>query len=299
MQRTFAVAIAAGLVCSAAGAHEQQFAADFSGADPAATGSASLTLSEDHSELSYAITLQGLDLGGQTTGTDDDVIGLHFHNAPAGSNGPVVFGNRQSDFGRHSRSFAFGRRRSQCRSGKWHDYRRMGYVRQSRALVCDDRSPDRIRAVLQCPYGRISGRGDARPDHPRTALVRAPARRHVSTCRPAAQELVSTPGSASHHSREEHDGVPGPGRFVLFVFLHTIYGLHALTPNNCSASRSLLLFDPTLRFRAVFAATGGMGIQPNPRGTRRCGRGHRAARQVPPCEKRIRAGLSPDRENVR
>lgn len=71
---------------------EKHFSASFSGDDPGATGLASLVLSEDHATLSYTIELSGLDLGGQTTDTADDVIGLHFHNAPAGSNGPVVFG---------------------------------------------------------------------------------------------------------------------------------------------------------------------------------------------------------------
>lgn len=73
-------------------AQERHYSAMFSGADANATGSATLVLSEDHSTLSYMIQLSGVDLGGQTATVDDDVIGLHFHNAPAGSNGPVVFG---------------------------------------------------------------------------------------------------------------------------------------------------------------------------------------------------------------
>lgn len=86
---TFAIAC---VIATSSLAHEKHFAARFTGADPNATGMASLVLSEDHSTLSYMIELNGLDLGGQTAATADDVIGLHFHNAPAGSNGPVVFG---------------------------------------------------------------------------------------------------------------------------------------------------------------------------------------------------------------
>lgn len=85
---TFAIAY----VVASSSLAQKQFIANFSGADPAATGFASLVLSEDQSTLSYMIELGGLDLGGQTAATADDVIGLHFHNAPAGSNGPVVFG---------------------------------------------------------------------------------------------------------------------------------------------------------------------------------------------------------------
>lgn len=84
--------VAACVAATSLRAHEAHFTAKFSGADPNATGFASLVLSEDHSTLSYAIELNGLDLGGQTGDPNDDVIGLHFHNAPLGSNGPVVFG---------------------------------------------------------------------------------------------------------------------------------------------------------------------------------------------------------------
>lgn len=87
-----AALVACGCWSSLATAHERFYSATFSGADPSASGVASLMLSADHTALSYTIELSGLDLGGQTATTADDVIGLHFHNAPAGSNGPVVFG---------------------------------------------------------------------------------------------------------------------------------------------------------------------------------------------------------------
>ncbi|MCA9240834.1 MAG: CHRD domain-containing protein [Planctomycetales bacterium] len=84
--------VAIALAATPSLAHESHYTALFTGADPSATGTAALTLSADHATLSYAIQLTGLDLGGQTATIDDNVIGLHFHSAPAGSNGPVVFG---------------------------------------------------------------------------------------------------------------------------------------------------------------------------------------------------------------
>lgn len=77
---------------SAARGHEAHFTATFTGADASASGVATLMLSDDHASLSYFIDIDGLDFGGLTATTDDDVIGLHIHNAPAGSNGPIVFG---------------------------------------------------------------------------------------------------------------------------------------------------------------------------------------------------------------
>lgn len=58
----------------------------------AATGSATLVLSDDEQSLSYVITTIGLDFASQTPETGDDVTRMHIHNAPAGANGPVVFG---------------------------------------------------------------------------------------------------------------------------------------------------------------------------------------------------------------
>ncbi len=89
--RPFALLVASSFAFTAQ-AQEIFFNATFAGADPNATGFANLVLSEDHSTLSYVIQLTGVDLGGQTPSVDDNVIGLHFHNAPVGFNGPVVFG---------------------------------------------------------------------------------------------------------------------------------------------------------------------------------------------------------------
>ncbi len=57
-----------------------------------ATGSATLVLSDDEQSLSYVITVVGLDFASQTPDTGDDVTRAHIHNAPAGANGPIVFG---------------------------------------------------------------------------------------------------------------------------------------------------------------------------------------------------------------
>ena len=58
----------------------------------AAIGSATLELSDDEQSLSYSITTVGLDFAFQTPSTADDVTRMHIHIAPAGANGPVVFG---------------------------------------------------------------------------------------------------------------------------------------------------------------------------------------------------------------
>lgn len=76
------------------------FTASLSGAQeipPVVTdvvGNAQLELSDDQSTLSYVIDVFGLDIGGIKTEGDsnDDITGVHFHAAPAGENGPVVFG---------------------------------------------------------------------------------------------------------------------------------------------------------------------------------------------------------------
>ena len=59
-----------------------------------ASGPASLFLNAAQDALEYTITLNGLDLDGAQTPGDpnDDVIAMHFHFAPPGVNGPVVFG---------------------------------------------------------------------------------------------------------------------------------------------------------------------------------------------------------------
>jgi hypothetical protein len=59
----------------------------------AATGSAILVLNEGENRLDIDIQFTGLDLdGNQTPDPSDNVTVAHIHRAPAGSNGPVVFG---------------------------------------------------------------------------------------------------------------------------------------------------------------------------------------------------------------
>ena len=58
-----------------------------------AFGHAALYLNAAQTRLEISIELFGLDLDGlQTADPSDDLIGLHIHRAPKGSNGPVVFG---------------------------------------------------------------------------------------------------------------------------------------------------------------------------------------------------------------
>ncbi len=59
-----------------------------------ASGSATLTLNDTQDRLEIEIQIFGLDLDGSVTPDDanDDVVLAHIHAAPAGSNGPVVFG---------------------------------------------------------------------------------------------------------------------------------------------------------------------------------------------------------------
>ncbi|NEO99196.1 MAG: CHRD domain-containing protein [Symploca sp. SIO2E9] len=73
--------------------------------DSSARGVADLKLNDSGDELSYRFEIFGLDLGILEQGTqnpdnfpvtavdapDNTVTQLHFHNAPAGANGPVVF----------------------------------------------------------------------------------------------------------------------------------------------------------------------------------------------------------------
>ena len=64
------------------------------GTGSTATGAATLTLNAAQDALTYSITLIGLDLDGLQTPADasDDVTAFHFHAAPPGMNGGVVFG---------------------------------------------------------------------------------------------------------------------------------------------------------------------------------------------------------------
>ncbi len=57
-----------------------------------ASGTATLILNEAEDTLTITGTITGLDFGGQTPDTSDDVTNFHIHRAPAGVGGPVVFG---------------------------------------------------------------------------------------------------------------------------------------------------------------------------------------------------------------
>lgn len=64
------------------------------GTSSTASGRAIMVLNEAQDALTYDLWLAGLDLDGLQTvaDPDDDVTALHFHNAPPGNNGGVVFG---------------------------------------------------------------------------------------------------------------------------------------------------------------------------------------------------------------
>ena len=59
-----------------------------------AFGSASLTLNQAQDRLEMLLEIVGLDLDGNQTPDDDqdNVVGVHIHNAPRGVDGGVVFG---------------------------------------------------------------------------------------------------------------------------------------------------------------------------------------------------------------
>lgn len=64
------------------------------GVATAASGSAMLVLDTEEETLSYTIDLSGVDIDGSQTGGNnaDNVVGVHFHRAPAGANGAMTFG---------------------------------------------------------------------------------------------------------------------------------------------------------------------------------------------------------------
>jgi hypothetical protein len=89
------------LSCAASAYGQTMFTATLTGdqevPNPVATnasGTAELVLNAAQDQLSITINIDGLDLDGNQTpdNGDDDVVGLHIHAAPAGSNGGVVFG---------------------------------------------------------------------------------------------------------------------------------------------------------------------------------------------------------------
>ena len=99
--RTLLLATSAGLIALAAPLFAQtnftatlDEAQEVGGTGSAATGLATLTLNAVEDTLTYSITLVGLDMDGLQTPLDttDDVVAMHFHNAPPGANGGVVFG---------------------------------------------------------------------------------------------------------------------------------------------------------------------------------------------------------------
>ena len=57
-----------------------------------ATGTLTAALSRGNAHLSFSLHLDGLDLGGQTGSTSDDVTAAHFHSGASGVSGGVVFG---------------------------------------------------------------------------------------------------------------------------------------------------------------------------------------------------------------
>jgi Ca2+-binding RTX toxin-like protein len=57
-----------------------------------ATASLTAALSRGNDALSFSLDIVGLDLGGQIPGASNDIQAIHFHNAPPGSNGSIVFG---------------------------------------------------------------------------------------------------------------------------------------------------------------------------------------------------------------
>ena len=64
------------------------------GSSSTASGLGSFAFNLRQNALTYHIIVVGLDLDGMQTPADssDDVTAIHFHNAPQGMNGPVVFG---------------------------------------------------------------------------------------------------------------------------------------------------------------------------------------------------------------
>jgi len=93
-----------------------------------ARGTAEMTLNETGDAFSYSITVSGLDFGEligdgtpQTPSTDDDVTGLHIHNAPRGENGPVVFGQINPNQDDDDISFVLNQDGSTTISGIWEE----------------------------------------------------------------------------------------------------------------------------------------------------------------------------------
>lgn len=62
--------------------------------DEGSSGVGTFVLNDDQTQLSYDVTLTGLDIDGlQTPGNpNDNVTRVHFHAAPPGSNGGIVYG---------------------------------------------------------------------------------------------------------------------------------------------------------------------------------------------------------------
>lgn len=101
MKVLLALLPAASLLLLASGASAlTTFSAELEGAQEVppvttdASGSAELVLNDEQDRLEIAIQTEGLDFDGSQTPeiSTDDVVAAHIHSAPAGSNGPIVFG---------------------------------------------------------------------------------------------------------------------------------------------------------------------------------------------------------------
>jgi hypothetical protein len=97
--RTFALVLAFTGSCSAQAmlinlTATLEGAQEVPGVTTSANGSATLVLDTEAETLGYAIALSGLDIDGSQTGGNnaDNVVGVHFHRAPAGTNGAMTFG---------------------------------------------------------------------------------------------------------------------------------------------------------------------------------------------------------------
>jgi serralysin len=90
-----------------------------------ASGFGTIIFDSDAVTASYSITIEGVDYGPitdekpQTKATDDDVVSTHFHNAPRGTNGLVVFGQKNPDQDNDDLSIVLNKDGSWTVSGVW------------------------------------------------------------------------------------------------------------------------------------------------------------------------------------
>lgn len=94
------VSLCCWLVSNSAADAGMMFRANLDGAqevppnNSAATGFATLLLNDAQDRLEIMLSVIGVDFDGNQTPNDpsDNLAALHIHNAPAGMNGPIVFG---------------------------------------------------------------------------------------------------------------------------------------------------------------------------------------------------------------